>query len=135
MRARFVEPADDENAPQAKQTGGEAYVEFEALFSEVVSAELPIKITVTPRGKWSGMYVVESSASGFIVKAGAGATDAEFDWTAIGRTRGHEIRRSVKLITQEEIEAATNRYRAQAEAKRDASGKMPKRATFPANKM
>jgi hypothetical protein len=50
-----------------------------------------LKITATPNGSWSGLYVTESSTEGFTVKSGAGDPDAQFDWIAIGRRKGYEV--------------------------------------------
>jgi len=76
----------------SKLVNGEAYVKFDRLFKEAISPDIPLKIVVTPKGKWSGLYVVEQSIDGFKVRAEVGAKDVEFDWIAIGRRKGYETR-------------------------------------------
>ena len=76
----------------SKLVNGEAYVRFDRLFKEAISPDIPLKIVVTPKGKWSGLYVVEQSIDGFKVRAEVGAKDVEFDWIAIGRRKGYETR-------------------------------------------
>ena len=88
----------------AKLFNGEAQVVFERLFSEAISSHVPLKIVVTPKGAWSGLYVAEQSAEGFLVKTGAGATDCEFDWIAIGRRKGYEERPLISMPPKPELE-------------------------------
>jgi len=77
----------------AKLAGGEAIVEFERLFVEAISPEIPIKITVSPSGECRQLYVSERSAQGFVVRESFdGSSDVEFDWIAIGRRLGYENR-------------------------------------------
>jgi hypothetical protein len=72
--------------------GGECYVTFDRLFQEAISKEIPLRIILTPKDTWSGLYVAEKSHRGFRVKAVGGEVNAEFDWLAIGRRKGYEKR-------------------------------------------
>ncbi|MDI6839895.1 MAG: hypothetical protein QMD71_03415 [bacterium] len=88
-----------------KLVNGEAYVKFDASFAEFVSAQLPIEITLTPVGSYSGLYVVEKDKYGFTVKSGAGDNNCEFSYLAIGREKGCEQRAVVGNIDEEERQA------------------------------
>lgn len=80
---------------------GEARVTFERLFREAISASVAIKVTATPKGTWSGLYVVDESSEGFTVRCGAGDTNASFDWVAIGRRKGYEQRPVIAVPVEE----------------------------------
>lgn len=73
-------------------TNGKAQIEFERLFSETISSEIPIRVTVTPVGSWSGIYVTDVNTKGFNVASENGNLNAEFNWIAIGRRKGFEQR-------------------------------------------
>ena len=77
---------------RASLVNGEAQVSFERLFQEAVSSDIPLKIILTPKGGWSGLYVSAQSFSGFSVMTGGGGQNVEFDWLAIGRRKGYEER-------------------------------------------
>ncbi|MBK7174699.1 MAG: hypothetical protein IPH84_16050, partial [Bacteroidales bacterium] len=44
-----------------------ASVSFDPAFSSAISKESPVIITITPTGKSNGVYLSESSSSGFTV--------------------------------------------------------------------
>ncbi|KPL20028.1 MAG: hypothetical protein AMJ92_00900 [candidate division Zixibacteria bacterium SM23_81] len=100
-------------------SNGEAHISFEPLFSDAISPRVPLKITITPSGKWSGIYIAERSVDGFTVRSETGALDVEFDWTAIGRRKGYEKKLALKIPTSEqelaELEAARSRAEPKAE--------------------
>jgi hypothetical protein len=73
-------------------TNGAATVQFERLFQEAIAPDVPVKVSVTPVGAWSGIYVVEQTAQGFTVKSGTGDPGAQFNWIAIGTRKGYETR-------------------------------------------
>jgi hypothetical protein len=87
-------------------TNGRCRVNFERLFSESISAHVPIKVVVTPMDQWSGLYTTERSYLGFTVLTGAGAQDAAFTWQAIGRRQGYEQRPRVTIPDPDEEEMA-----------------------------
>jgi hypothetical protein len=74
----------------AQLSNGECYVTFDRLFREATSREIPLRIILTPKDTWTGLYVTEKSYQGFQVRAVGGAMNAEFDWLAIGRRKGYE---------------------------------------------
>ncbi|MGB2696806.1 MAG: hypothetical protein WBD28_02970 [Candidatus Zixiibacteriota bacterium] len=75
-----------------KLVNGKCYVIFDRLFQEAISSEVPLRIILTPKETWSGLYVAQKSYQGFQVKAKGGEENAEFDWLAIGRRKGYEKR-------------------------------------------
>jgi len=75
-----------------KLTDGIAHIRFSSSFSEFLTEEEPVEITVTPVGSYSGLYIAERSREGFTVKSGAGDPNCEFTWIAIGVERGKERR-------------------------------------------
>jgi hypothetical protein len=75
-----------------KLVNNECYVAFDRLFQDAISKEVPLRIILTPKDTWSGLYVAQKSHLGFQVKAQGGEENAEFDWLAIGRRKGYENR-------------------------------------------
>jgi hypothetical protein len=75
-----------------KLVNGECFVTFDRLFQEAVSKEIPLRIILTPKDAWSGLYVAEKSHQRFQVKTVDGEKDVQFDWLAIGRRKGYENR-------------------------------------------
>jgi hypothetical protein len=87
---------------KGRLSGGEAYINFNESFSEFVSSEIPVEVTVTPVGSYSGLYIARKDKDGFLVKSGAGDPDCELTWIAIGREKGCEQRAEVGDIEEEE---------------------------------
>jgi hypothetical protein len=85
----------------ASLINGEAQVTFERLFQEAISSDVPLKIILTSKGGWSGLYVSEQSFHGFSVMTGGGVENIEFDWLAIGRRKGYEQRTIVPVLDVE----------------------------------
>ena len=70
---------------RGKLESGRATITFDNRFSQIVSAEEPIIITVTPIGPCKGLYVESSSPKGFtVVEMDGGSSSVEFNWIAIG---------------------------------------------------
>jgi len=89
----------------ARLVNGRCRVEFERLFSEAISHQVPVKIVLTPLDQWSGLYAAERSHSGFTALTGAGAQDVGFTWQAIGRRKGYEERPVVNIPDPDEENA------------------------------
>ena len=85
----------------ASLVNGQARVNFERLFQEAISHKVPLKIILTPKGGWSGLYVSAQSSSGFSVMTGGGEQNIDFDWLAIGRRKGYEQRPIAPLLDVE----------------------------------
>lgn len=132
-----IETPDVEFMTSGKATlhNGEATVTFEKDFSEAISPDVPLKITATPEGSWSGLYVVSSSNDGFTIRSGAGDQEAEFTWVAIGRRVGYEARpteaypegrKEHETLYRERDHEATINYAKKIENDRKKQGEMAK---------
>lgn len=86
---------------KGKLSEGETYIEFSPSFSEFVSMDVPVEITVTPVGSYSGIYIQSYNINGFYVKSEIGDLNCEFNWMAIGREKGYEERAKVGNIEEE----------------------------------
>jgi len=78
-------------------TNGRAEINFDPLFAENIRADIPIRITVTPKGKPAGfIYITETKSSGFKVELEPipglekNTTDITFDWIAFGTLKEHQ---------------------------------------------
>jgi hypothetical protein len=94
---------------RARLAGGSADVAFDRMFTESVSGSADVRVTVTPIGGWSAIYVVSTAPSGFSVRSASGATDIDFYWTAAGRSKDAVDRAAITLPDPDEerrIEAA-----------------------------
>ena len=76
----------------ARLSGGAASVAFDRLFTEAVSTQIEVRVTVTPVGGWSALYVESNSVNGFDVRSAGGDENVEFHWMACGRRKGYETR-------------------------------------------
>jgi hypothetical protein len=76
----------------AKLKNGSASVQFDRLYSEAISAESSINITLTTVGSWSGLYIQASDSRGFLVVSQTGDLNASFNWIAIAKKKGFEER-------------------------------------------
>ena len=73
----------------AKLKNGESKIKFDRLFRESISKDVPLRITLTPKGKWCQLFVSQQNSEEFSVKSGSDE-EVEFDWIAIGRRKGYE---------------------------------------------
>jgi hypothetical protein len=94
-------------------TAGQSQIIFERLFHETISPNVPLKIILTPKNAFSGLYVASQSPTGFAVRTGAGEQNCQFDWMAIGRRKGYDER--PKLVLPNEQEDLEKVQRDQAE--------------------
>jgi hypothetical protein len=84
-----VESAEPEiyASGSARLVGGRAEIRFDRLFTEAVSEGAEIRVTATPSGGWSALYVESRSAEGFVVRSADGDQEIAFDWMACGLSR------------------------------------------------
>jgi len=78
-------------------SNGRAEISFNPLFTENIRTDVPIRITVTPKGRPAGfLYVAETKSNGFKVEIEMipglekNATDISFDWIAFGTLKDYE---------------------------------------------
>jgi len=74
---------------RAQLAGGTARVGFDRLFAESITGPQDLRITATPVGGWSALYLESVDASGFVIRSDSGDKQVEFNWVAVGRARGH----------------------------------------------
>jgi hypothetical protein len=109
---------------------GKAEIYFDPIFSENIRTEIPIKITITPRGKPAGfLYVAESKATGFKVELEPvpglekNLEDLSFDWIAFASLREYETSPEAtaqwdKMIEEREQATAADHERLKEEKER-----------------
>jgi hypothetical protein len=73
-----------------KLSGRAARVEFDRLFAESIAGAADLRVTATPVGAWSALYVERIDDGGFTLRSDAGDKDVEFHWVAVGRAKGYE---------------------------------------------
>jgi hypothetical protein len=100
----------------ARLANGSAQVSFDRLFSEAITPAIPVKVTVTPVGAWSALYLESTSTAGFTVRSASGDAEVEFHWMACGRRTGCEARPAVTIPDpaedqriREQLSGAANR--------------------------
>jgi hypothetical protein len=70
---------------------GTCTLSFDKTFSDVVSSESAIIVTVTPNGNTNGVYIVETSKNGFTVKENNnGSSNVSFNFIVMGKRAGYE---------------------------------------------
>jgi hypothetical protein len=86
----------------ARLSNGGAQVPFDRLFTEAISAQTPVKVTVTPVGAWSALYVEARTTGGFVVRSASGDANVAFDWMACGRRAGYDARPQISIPDPQE---------------------------------
>jgi len=70
---------------------GKSSVYFDDAFANVVSANEPIIVTVTPIGKSEWVYLEKVDENGFtVLENNDGKSNVQFSWIAIGKRKGFE---------------------------------------------
>jgi len=80
---------------EAYLSNGRAAVSFDRLFTEAVTKDARVRVTVTPVGGWSALFIESTGPSGFVVRSADGDPDIEFFWTAVGLSKDHETGRRI----------------------------------------
>jgi hypothetical protein len=87
----------------SRLTDGSVQVSFDQGVASALSAEIPLRVVVTPTTECNGLCVVNKGAQGFTVKEVlSGKSAASFDWIVIGRKKGYEQRPDVQPIRVED---------------------------------
>jgi hypothetical protein len=111
----------------ASLAGGTARVQFDRLFAESVSDAVALRVTATPVGAWSALYLTLVDGGGFTVRSDAGDANASFNWVAVGRAKGYGERPAVSIPDPTEDARIAAEKKATVEAARP-----PARDTGPA---
>ncbi|MCK5766319.1 MAG: hypothetical protein KAH26_10040, partial [Bacteroidales bacterium] len=70
---------------------GKSTISFDDAFANVVSANEPIIVTVTPIGKSEWVYLEKVDENGFtVLENNDGRSNVQFSWIAIGKRKGFE---------------------------------------------
>ncbi len=97
----------------AKGTGtlvnGQATVQFAPSFSELISSDEEVIVTITPIGRSANLYIDQSGTQGFVVKEGQNntigrATNIKFTWIAIGTKKGYENPQNPEEVMQKDYD-------------------------------
>uniref|UniRef100_A0A7C4THK8 Peptidase S74 domain-containing protein n=1 Tax=candidate division WOR-3 bacterium TaxID=2052148 RepID=A0A7C4THK8_UNCW3 len=75
---------------RGKLVNGQASINFEKNFSQMVSEKDPITVIVTPIGEYNQIYISNVSKNGFSAYETRGQANNEFCWIAIGKRKGYE---------------------------------------------
>jgi hypothetical protein len=87
---------------QGRLSGGTARVDFDRTFAESITNPSDLRITATPVGGWSALYIDRIDADGFDLRSDSGRTDVGFHWVAIGRAEDYE--RKPEIVTPDHDE-------------------------------
>ncbi len=92
-------------------SGGKAIISFNPLFTENIRTDIPVRITVTPKGKPAGLvYVTESKSTGFRVETELipglekNSTDVTFDWIAFGTLKDYQTTPAAQAQWQQMVQ-------------------------------
>jgi hypothetical protein len=110
---------------EGRLTSGSARVDFDRLFAESIAGASGLRITATPIGSWSALYVEGVDASGFNLRSGDGDMDVAFNWVAVGRAKGAERRPDVMIPDPEQEARAAAEKRAEFERTRPPRAERP----------
>jgi hypothetical protein len=79
----------------AQLVNGSVVVPFDPVFAQMINAQVPYHVQVTPLGESAGLYVAEKRADGFVVReVGGGTSNVAFDWRVSAKRLGLEDLRS-----------------------------------------
>lgn len=86
----------------AALVNGEAEVIFNETYQNLLSKEKPIIVTVSPMGETKGIYIVSVTNRGFKIKENNnGASNATFNWIAIGEKAGEAPQISPEILSKD----------------------------------
>ena len=103
---------------QGRLSAGAARVDFDRTFAESITGPDGLRITATPIGGWSALYVEHIDADGFDLRSESGRTDVEFHWAAVGRAEGHERAPEIVIPDHEEEERILELKEAEMKSRR-----------------
>jgi hypothetical protein len=87
----------------SRLNNGSVTIALDSEINAFVSGNVDLKITATPKGSWSGLYVAQQSKGQFVVKSDAGDLNASFDWIVIAREKGFDVRTQFTAEQVQEI--------------------------------
>jgi hypothetical protein len=102
----------------ARLSNGSARIEFDRLFTESIAGATDLRVTATPIGAWSALYVEGVDGGGFTLRSEAGDKDVAFNWVAVGRAKGCERTPEISIPDPAEDARIAAEKRAAVEAAR-----------------
>jgi hypothetical protein len=97
---------------------GFARVDFDRLFTETITGDEDLRVTASPVGAWSALYIEHVDGTGFDLRSDAGDLGVDFHWVAIGRSRTEKERPELTIPDAEEEARIAERKRAAREERR-----------------
>jgi hypothetical protein len=80
---------------------GRASIAFDKAFTECVSSEEPVVVTVTPTGSSNGVFLSQVTSTGFTVQENnAGKSSVTVNYIAVGKRAGYEQPRLSKEVIE-----------------------------------
>jgi hypothetical protein len=110
--------------------GGTARVDFDRLFAESITGPDGLRITATPIGVWSALYVERIDAGGFDLRSASGDAGAEFHWVAVGRAAGDGRSHDVTIPDDDATRALAQEKEREVERLRPPDVEQPGVAAF-----
>jgi hypothetical protein len=111
---------------KARLADGTARVDFDRKFAESITGREELRITATPIGGWSALYVERIDADGFVVRSDSGMKDLEFHWVAVGRAEGYERAPEI-VIPDRQAEERARRLKEEELQRRSPARRQPVR--------
>lgn len=106
-------------------SNGKADIDFNPIFADNIRDDIPMRVTVTPRGKPAGfLYVAETKSNGFKVELEMipglekNGVDIPFDWIAFGTLKDYETSLKAQAQWQKMIQER-NVYQAKVKAQKE----------------
>jgi len=94
----------------ATVTNGQAAVQFDPSFSELISTSEDVIVTVTPMGRSASLYIDRSNAQGFVVKEDQNTNvisrpqPVKFTWIAVATKKGYENPQNPEEVMQNDYD-------------------------------
>ena len=103
---------------------GTCHIEFDDDFKKVVSADIPVVVTVTPTGNCNGVYVSAVTKEGFtVVENNGGKSSVIVSFIAIGRRAGYEDPKlPPEVISSDYVDKLSRGLHNDADTDRDGEG-------------
>lgn len=100
----------------ATLVNGQANIQFDPSFSELVSTSEEVIVTVTPVGRSASLYIDRSDSQGFAVKEDRNPNEIsrsnplKFTWIAIGTKKGYENPQNPEEVMQNDYDKKLNGF-------------------------
>jgi hypothetical protein len=113
---KVVTYAAQQSVPTLEDVGegqlihGQAAVSLERTFASAIDRRRSYLVFITPQGDSNGLYVLQKSASGFVVREHNGVSNIAFDYRIVAQPYGSLTQRLPTYVTPNEAPGAASRY-------------------------